>query len=404
MKNILIAALIAGACGSACAAGFADLQGLRAADVRGLKAFEDLHDPAASPVAADSEIAGFRIKKLDAAGIKDYKITRKGARSASQADYADKAAAFSTRITFGPITAAQFESLKKSFGGLSAVQYDDPARKSWDLVDFLPPLLQALDGRRFAHSAMDYNELPADNPLRPVLDANRMQPYLLMQTNCHATAYEAARSIAAGEARPAFGVYILGSITAMDLYDLAGGYPAKPDLSIVPVDKAAERNAGRRLGDIVVLGPEYGTPLHSAVWLDDDLYFEKTDSLDGSPYRMVTYADMMSVGGLAAAMQNEFKPGGLRFVRLDPARARGSAEMLAGNASLPRPAFNIPTQRLSELGFPAGIEKDHFVSMFEKLGGGNDPTLCRLRTLQVGRDASGRGALPAEAFSDGYFK
>lgn len=403
MKNILIAALIAGACGSAGAAGFGDLQSLRAANVRALKAFEDLHDPAAATAAADSELSGFRVKKLDAAGIKDYKITRKGARSASQADYADKAAAFSTRITFGPITAAQFESLKKSFGGLSAVQYD-PARKSWDLADFLPPLLQALDGRRFAHSAMDYNELPAGHPLRSVLEANRMQPYLLMQTNCHATAYEAARSIVADEARPTFGVYILGSVTAMDLYDLGGGYPAKPDLSIVPVEKAAERNAGRRLGDIVVLAPEYGAPLHSAVWLDDDLYFEKTDSLDGSPYRLITYADMLSVRGLALAMGNEFRPGGLRFVRLDPAMARGAAELLAGTASLPRPAFNIPGQRLSDLGFPKEIEKDHFISMFDKMGGGNDPALCRLRTLQVAAGPDGRGALPAEAFTDGYFR
>lgn len=404
MKKIFfVLLLLAGFGGGAAAGALEDLQRLRAADVGGLKAFEDLHDPAAAPVAADSELSGFRVKKLDAAGIKDYKITRKGARSASQADYADKAAAFSTRITFGPMTAAQFESLRNSFGGLSAVQYD-PARKSWDLADFLPPLLQALDGRRFAHRAMDYNELPADNPLRPVLEANRIQPYLMMQTNCHATAYEAARSIVAGEALPRFTVFILGSISAMDVYGLGGGYPEKPDFSIVPVEKAAERNAGRRLGDIVVLAPEYGAPLHSAVWLDDDLYFEKTDSLDGSPYRLITYADMMSVRGLALAMGNEFRPGGLRFVRLDPAKARGAAELLAGTASLPRPAFNIPGRRLSDLGFPKEIEKDHFISMFDKMGGGNDPALCLLRTLQVASGPSGRGALPAEAFSDGYFK
>lgn len=403
MKKILMAALVAGICGSAGAGGFEDLQRLRADEVRGLKAFEDLHDPAAAPAAADSEICGFRVKKLDAAGIKDYKVIRKGARSASQEDYADKAAAFSTKITFGQINAAQFEALKNSFGGLSAVRYD-PARKAWDLADFLPPVLQALDGRRFAHRAMDYDELPANHPLRPALEANRMGPYLLMQTNCHAAAYEAARAIVAGEARPGFGAYILGGITAMDLYNLGGGYPVKPDLSIVPVGKAAERNAGRRLGDIVVLGAEYGGPLHSAVWLDDDLYFEKTDSLDGSPYRLVTYADMMSVRGLALAMGNESRPGGLRFVRLDPAKALPGAEVLAGKASLPRPAFNVPAERLSDRGFPAEIEKDHYISNFEKMGGGNDPVLCRLRTLRVGLDAAGRGVLPAEAFTDGYFR
>ncbi|MEI7529349.1 MAG: hypothetical protein WCK76_10435 [Elusimicrobiota bacterium] len=406
MKKFLIALLMSGLPGAAPAADFADLQRLRAGDVGAAKSFEDLHAPAAPAVVPDSELSGFKIKKLDAAGIKDYKITRVGARAPAGAGWDNEPAAnFSTRITFGPLTAAQFETLKKSFGGFSRVQYD-PARGRWDLTDFLPPLMQALDGKRFVHSALDYAELKPGHPLRPFLDANRLDPNLLMQTNCHATAYEVARSIAAGEPLPRFNAYTLGAITAADVYDAAGGFPDVPDTAMAAPDQAAARNAGRRFGDILVLGPRYGAILHSAVWLDDDLYFEKTDALDNSPYRIVTYGDMLRVPGLASAMNNEMKPGGLRFVRLDPARARRSDELLAGWASLPRPKFNIAGQRLTELGMAPAAAADLYITSFERMGGGNDPALCRIRGFSLEADAArrGRAALPAAAFSDAAFR
>ena len=164
-----------------------------------VKAFEPLHNAKEVALVPDTEIKDFQVKKLAKHGIKDVKIWRIASRIPAGDtvrrepldEKIDPAMHFSTRITFGPISQAQFDGLKKDFGGLSQVTYN-PDKKEWNLMDFMPPLIQALDGHRFVGLA---EAMPQGSKLREFAEGQRTDPEVTLQQNCHATAYEVARSI-----------------------------------------------------------------------------------------------------------------------------------------------------------------------------------------------------------------
>jgi hypothetical protein len=233
-------------------------------------------------------------------GLKELGIKHKVLRIPIHAEVADNKrnprdpyASFYTKITFGPITETQYSKLKSRYGGLSRVPFN-AAKSDWLLSDFLPPLIQALDGHRFVEE-----NLPVPDWIpQSFVQQNRLDPTLFLQTNCFATAYEVARSILAQETPFNFTAFFLGDVSMSSFFHekFTASNVEIGNKSFFEGSGFELRNRGRQFGDFV----EFNNPmsLHAAVWIDNDLYFEKVDTASSAPYRLVTFSDMIQVSNL----------------------------------------------------------------------------------------------------------
>ena len=399
------------------------------------KSFEPLHDASSPQLVPDSEVTDFSVKSLEKLGIK-HKIVRVGTRApvGDEVRGASDAASnpfafFSTRVTFGAITSSQFNALKANFGGLTKVAYD-PARTEWDLVDFLPPLIQALDAHRFVtHETrvtqgtwFDLVESANNSGLvRNFLDRRNGQKgfSISISANCHGTAYEVARTLlTVSSGFPTFTPIAWGSGSVgtqwVSMLDRASTPLSSPDSmgrqrvifakDLLPAANAAKRNAGRKLGDVIQFSSPAAGLMHSAVWLDDDLYFEKTDTASNMPYRLITYSDVLKVGGsfgLAHALANP--EAGVAFLRFDATKLKAPDEILKLESDLLPSSVNF-----SEADIPPALAGEKvYLTNFEGMGTPPKPfpVFQRLKYLTLVPDADhpGRAALPPEAGNDAFF-
>jgi hypothetical protein len=226
-----------------------------------------------------------------------------------------------------------FETLDISFEG---VPTDDAERKSFEalyrmhpkaprppavgnLLDLLSPPMQALSGHTF---------LPQNQSLPELGDQNAVTA-----ANCWGTAYEVIRLASGGDPPPAAAA---PATAAPPLPPQAAGHSvpsARPDLEFV-VFYTDRFQAGRVLrheafservgtprefrkgdvpnevshelfprspGDVLLVITDFpledGTTLkvleHAAVYIDDNVYFEKANAGPNDPYRIATFADVV---------------------------------------------------------------------------------------------------------------
>jgi hypothetical protein len=181
----------------------------------------------------------------------------------------------SVDVTFGKLNRDQFAQLHRSYGGKSAATYDP--ERSYTLLDFMPPQLQALAGR---HLVYGERKLKGVRPLpfhtSPDRDRTKQDMSLFfgdafqMETvMTDPKAFQEVRTLSAAQLDPA--------------------------------GDAQGRNKGLQPGDVMmVYAPtsEGGYQLaHSTTYVDKDLFFDKpdTDSKWGvHPYRFGTYGDVMN--------------------------------------------------------------------------------------------------------------
>ena len=378
-----------------------------------VKNFESLGDPSVEKVRPDETIEGFRVVGLDALGLK-YTVKRTGVRAAKGSKVAptDANAAFFTEITIaGTLTDEQHAALEKRYGGTGNVPFaGNEAKADWTLVDFLPPAVQALNGLRFKTTTLPHPAIfPADYFTKQDVDDD-----VDVSMNCHATAYEVARSLFAPVgSKPSVTLFFLGDVSSFDFVDPrtdpAGN--VAPDSALAPVAAITARNKGRKLGDMI----QFYAPqlLHSAIWVDEDLFFEKTDTDSAAPYRLVTYADMVGVVGLAAPL----KSGRLMvaFNRFIPTKLVPPVSFFAGNASHPSAerdpkdsskftgSWSKPIT-FAEEGIASPEAMNYFIGLFSNQGGRNvaDPAYIKEFALEPDK-STGRAQLPQAAFEAGSF-
>jgi hypothetical protein len=202
-------------------------------------------------------------------------------------------------VKFGTLTKEQFSHLHAAYGGKSQVPFD-PARE-YTLLDFMPPMIQALSGVQLLAEPVRIPGL-----MQPLASTEgQVVEDFFANPNCHGTSYELLRAFHPDTDPKGPVTLFQGDIDAVDQLasDARWVEPVKTlSGEQLAADAVEERNAGLRPGDAVLLyGPEGEDGsrelLHSATYVDQDLFFEKTNPDDeqrAHPYRFATLDDMMS--------------------------------------------------------------------------------------------------------------
>ena len=213
----------------------------------------------------------------------------------------DERSNYHTVVTLGPLAnKVQWDDLLRVYGGEGNVPFE--AGKTYQITDFLNPKIQALMGKHFAtqRETLTADKLPNINGRPDGLEVGQV-------TNCFQAAYEAVR----GGADPLSTFFADTGDYDSIMRDSTYSDEVK-SLTIDEMDPkkgmVIQRNKNLQPGDtLMVYGPIFdqrerklvkGQLLgHIAVFLDDDLYFEKTGPYTSHLYRIVGYEDMVMPSG-----------------------------------------------------------------------------------------------------------
>lgn len=185
---------------------------------------------------------------------------------------------------FGKIIQEDFIFLKKTYGGWSRSKSNviyDP-NKSYQLLDFLPPLIQALNGHRFIPEARELNK-KEKNFFKLAFQQSNLKKYLYM--NCWGLVYEVLRGAKNNQAQP---VMFMGqsSILLSEIRDNSHSLGTWLEPNHLPILGSLTKP-----GDIILIlhtsrtGYEYLD--HIAIMIDDGIYFEKAGVGENVPIRLI---------------------------------------------------------------------------------------------------------------------
>jgi hypothetical protein len=177
--------------------------------------------------------------------------------------------AYMIEVEFPSLTKEQFDFLKMNYGqNRSQVQYKQG--NTYRLRDFLPPFMQVLLGHQFLPEIKEYN--PEQGQWR------------LLFTNCYSTAAAFAYDFSNRHDRVVFFNTDMAS---------AGLFFNNPDYfeEVFDPDRrpSSLHNNQARFGDIVIRKFSYQPDGidHVMIFVDNGLFFEKTDASSSSSYRLV---------------------------------------------------------------------------------------------------------------------
>lgn len=186
---------------------------------------------------------------------------------------------------FGKISESDFISLKNIYSGWSrsqtAVSYDP--NKSYQLIDFLPPLIQALNDHRFIpeEKILEQHEVDFFAELYP--SQTEFKKYLYM--NCWGLIYEVLRAAKQSSAKP---MLFMGQGSLM-LEQLR----QNSELLLTLQEPIEFPIPGRltKPGDIILVmhksSAGYDYLDHIAIAIDDGIYFEKAGTGEHVPIRII---------------------------------------------------------------------------------------------------------------------
>ena len=217
------------------------------------------------------------------------------------------------QIVFDELSEPQFETLKSAYGGRSEVKYSPG--NSYEIQDFLPPIFQALNGLRYRGL-----DVVSEGTLRAYLQGReslmKSEPSenfneLMIRggSNCWGFAYEVAR-----DDKVAYETFLVNGFNLHNVFEEERN--ARKIFSRTYRDLAKmtreQRNQDLKPGDILFVNQnvtfdnseQKGPLLHAAVYVDDDLYFEKTGVSNGFLYRFVTFDQISATYGRV----NDFQP------------------------------------------------------------------------------------------------
>jgi hypothetical protein len=207
--------------------------------------------------------------------------------------------ALSLNAEFGPLEENTFQKLQSAYCGWSETKSRVIWKqgRSYTLLDFLPPLLQATSGLYFQSV-----RFPLQAGLPSFLVPGRVQKYaeqdILLTSNCWGFAWEvllqadnadsSAMTISTADPTSAWRAFTgLG-------FDLIQTSRSQPKL--LELDQRELRNAELKGGDVLLVWHQNpttasGTDLyldHVATFIDKDVYYEKSGSGDRVPFRINT--------------------------------------------------------------------------------------------------------------------
>lgn len=184
---------------------------------------------------------------------------------------------YTHELRFAPMSNADFQKLEQTYSAWSAakpeIRYE--AHKQYALEDFLPPLIKTLLGHKFKEESFSFKAADAS-----ILTASTV-------ANCWGTAYELLRE--AQRPTKQFSVFYAHDDVMQSFLGNPNYSSERKPYSKNPKDFAdkATRNEDLQPGDLLIIGGEY--LYHVAIFIDDDLYFEKSGSGDTTLFRFVTF-------------------------------------------------------------------------------------------------------------------
>lgn len=292
----------------------------------------------------------------------------------------------SIRIVFPNLSQNQFNLLWERFDKTSSIKWIEG--KEYRLTDFLPPKIQALSDHWLSGTSEAEPRIPESwrNPYD-----NFGVPYVSVNMNCWTTAWEVVRDWGAKHQELRIG-YFDGPTASKYLEDSEYHSITEKLLSreeIFNEKLADERNEGRRPGDLLIIhtiGSLDISPAHVAVWIDDDLYFEKTNSGGHDPIRLSTYT--MATDSYKE-QDDEYFPITFKFVR-----TIGATESLPDQRELGKQnVFDFDPDQTQEL-LPPELSDLRF-SLDVGMGGSmKEYGVNRFKTVPVILNRQGKGEIP----------
>ena len=194
---------------------------------------------------------------------------------------------------FGKLSQQDFMFLKNTYSGWSrsqsAVVYD--RNKSYQLIDFLPPLIQALNGHRFIPEETEFKQ--KDRDFSPIFAAGKTNFKKYLYMNCWGMVYEVLR--AANNYRAKAVIFMSqSSVMLSQIRRNSEQLGTWQEPSELPVPGSLTKP-----GDIILIlhksktGYEYLD--HIAIAIDDGIYFEKAGVGENVPIRIIDEDTLLKI-------------------------------------------------------------------------------------------------------------
>jgi hypothetical protein len=205
-------------------------------------------------------------------------------------------------------------------GGVTA-PWEENRKHPYRLVDFLPPVMQSTLNKTLPQ---EYIEFPTDfprswaNPKYP-MDAPEFETGM----NCWDAAYNYlwSRGQSWEDGKFEMRVFHIGAVLVDFLLKNESYYQSKFNIpldSIPPYSNGRVRNKGRKFGDLMILDTLANAGIgavHAAIWIDDDLFYEKTDMGEDDPFRLAYYDVSIQFWVNEYILSDELFPPKLTFYR-----------------------------------------------------------------------------------------
>ena len=190
---------------------------------------------------------------------------------------------------FGKLSYRDFLYLKDTYSGWSksqsAIIYDP--NKSYQLIDFLPPLIQAVNNHKFIPESTTVE--PENRYLKHLTADNKKQLYM----NCWGVVYEVLRAAINVRAKPAIFMG-QGSIVLKQLRNNSHHLLSLSEPQDFPIP-----NQFMQPGNIILITHTSSTREeyldHVAIAIDDGIYFEKAGTGAEVPIRIIDEATLRKI-------------------------------------------------------------------------------------------------------------
>lgn len=210
------------------------------------------------------------------------------------------------QVTFGKINEDKYNALMGLYGGAGYVPFEES--RNYEIIDFLPPLLQALESNVFLYHQEEVSKINEGRTGAFGTDNAPVDSMVTTSVNCWGTVYEIARFKSFDKAKALvpeeFMIFYTDRFQAeavlkADTYSEKIGKTVSlaAGASLVDADKKV---SGVDTGDVLIVTTEVKFDNgdikklieHAAVYIDAGLYFEKTNAGEREPYRLSLLQDV----------------------------------------------------------------------------------------------------------------
>ena len=305
--------------------------------------------------------------EFKAMGINNVTVTKKYSPRLQNLSYEqDK---YFLEVKFGKLTRTQYNRLQEKFGNFSQVPYSP--RRSYQLLDFLHPAMQAVANQTFDDqyfSMQGYFDYGDDEPPMELymVERNGISSF----TNCWNTTLEITKMLTsrANLSDQTFNLYWPGRWQTHDLLNNEefGLEVSREELTY---------------GDTIIvnsieyaMGGQSYMLRHTAIALTPNLVFEKTDSGENDPYRISLLSDVTEKYAGIFTEENEMQ---LVFKRLSDTERSEILEPEVGDY------FGAELRDLVQGHFPQVNLDKLYVGCETRMGGGCDQIISEVHSAKL---------------------